>query len=236
MSATTFTPDESRRYFAGRLGKLRRAGNELAACCKFHHPDKHPSLRVNLEKGTWFCDVCNIGGGILDLEKKLTGKSDRECWTAINATIGREDHSANRAKRKIKIIYDYTDSMGKLLYQNVRYDPKGFAQRQPDGKEGWTWNMKGVTRVLFNLPIVLRSNVVLIAEGEKDAGGLQKASREFPNDNGKLLRHQLSTAPLAAKLKVKNTLDFEHSMRQLKVASIQEVGGPVFGNPTGTTS
>jgi hypothetical protein len=39
--------------------------------------------------------------------------------------------------------------------------------------------MDGVTRVPFNLPALVRANVALIAEGEKDALNLQKAATDF---------------------------------------------------------
>jgi hypothetical protein len=38
-----------------------------------------------------------------------------------------------------------------LLYQVVRFAPKDFRQRRPDGPGGWTWNLKGVRRVLYRL-------------------------------------------------------------------------------------
>jgi putative DNA primase/helicase len=47
-------------------------------------------------------------------------------------------------------------------------EPKDFRQRRPNGK-GWTWNLNGVRKVLYRLPDVLKANVVLVVEGEKDA-------------------------------------------------------------------
>jgi hypothetical protein len=83
--------------------------------------------------------------------------------------------------------YDYHDAAGRLTYQSIRYAaPKDFRQRRPDGKGGWIWNMDGVVRIPFNLPALVRSNVALIAEGEKDALNLQKASAGFPDNDGKL--------------------------------------------------
>ena len=47
--------------------------------------------------------------------------------------------AAKRRQGKIVTTYDYTDREGKLLFQVVRTKPKGFWQRIPDGKVGWTY-------------------------------------------------------------------------------------------------
>ena len=52
---------------------------------------------------------------------------------------------------KIVKTYDYKDESGQLLYQVVRYEPKDFRQRRPDGQGGWIWNLQGVRRVLYRL-------------------------------------------------------------------------------------
>ncbi|MFY9855044.1 MAG: AAA family ATPase [Terracidiphilus sp.] len=183
---TTFTPAESRRYFESRFpGQRIGSRREAALKCPFH-PDRTASMSVNLEEGVWHCHACNFGGGILAFEKRLTGKDDSDCWTAINLTIGREDRKAVKAKRRIIIIYDYRDASGQMVFQVVRYEPKEFRQRRPNGKGGWIWNMNGVTRVLYDLPALVRANVVLVGEGEKDKDILEKAAAEFPDDGGKL--------------------------------------------------
>jgi hypothetical protein len=67
------------------------------------------------------------------------------------------------------------DESGKLLFQTVRYEPKDFRQRQPDGKGGWIWSLEGVRRVPYRLPELLQSSKqdwVFIAEGEKDTDRL----------------------------------------------------------------
>jgi hypothetical protein len=78
-------------------------------------------------------------------------------------------------KRKIVKTHGYVDESGKLLYQVVRYEPKDFRQRRPDGKGGWIWNLDGVKRVPYRLPELLRSSTqdwIFIAEGEKDTDRL----------------------------------------------------------------
>lgn len=72
--------------------------------------------------------------------------------------------------------YDYTDEDGALLYENVRYEPKAFRQRRPDGNNGWTWNLNGTRRVLYRLPDLLEAPIqdwVCVTEGEKDAISLR---------------------------------------------------------------
>ena len=55
-------------------------------------------------------------------------------------------------RRHIVAEYNYTDEAGKLLFQVVRYVPKGFAQRRPDGNGGWVWGLGDTRRVLYRLP------------------------------------------------------------------------------------
>lgn len=38
--------------------------------------------------------------------------------------------------RRIERTFDYVDEQGVLLYEVVRYSPKGFSQRRPDGRRG----------------------------------------------------------------------------------------------------
>jgi hypothetical protein len=72
--------------------------------------------------------------------------------------------------------YDYTDEAGALLYQTVRYEPKNFRQRRPDGKDAWIWKLDGVRLVLYRLPelitAVAAGDPIIIVEGEKDADAL----------------------------------------------------------------
>jgi 5S rRNA maturation endonuclease (ribonuclease M5) len=72
--------------------------------------------------------------------------------------------------KKIVATYDYTDN-GALLYQVVRYDPKDFRQRRPDGNGGWIWSVKNCRRVLYRLADLLKhpDATVFVCEGEKDA-------------------------------------------------------------------
>src|SRR5215469_8723470 len=81
------------------------------------------------------------------------------------------------APGRVVATYDYTDQDGELLYQVLRYKPKTFRQRRPDGNGGWTWNLDGIERVPYRLPAVTGVEdvgVIFIVEGEKDCDGLRE--------------------------------------------------------------
>jgi len=72
------------------------------------------------------------------------------------------------AQKEIVAAYPYQDEAGATLYEVVRYHPKDFSQRRPNGAGGWIPNLNGTRRVIYNLPNVLSSEEVFIVEGEKD--------------------------------------------------------------------
>jgi hypothetical protein len=85
--------------------------------------------------------------------------------------------SSPQPQRRIVGTADFTDEDGNLLFQEVRHSPKGFQQRAPDGKGGWRWSIKGVRRVLFNLPALVAADpneTVWLSEGTKDVSRLAK--------------------------------------------------------------
>jgi hypothetical protein len=81
---------------------------------------------------------------------------------------------------RILATYDYTDEAGTLLFQVLRYDPKQFRQRRPDGGGKWIYNLDDTRRVLYRLPELLQADParhVFIVEGEKDADNLWAIDR-----------------------------------------------------------
>lgn len=70
--------------------------------------------------------------------------------------------------RTITATYTYTTASGTPLYQVVRYHPKAFRQRLPDG----TWGIGDTPRIAYNLPAVKAAianrQPIWIVEGEKD--------------------------------------------------------------------
>ena len=89
--------------------------------------------------------------------------------------VKRQGSRPDTARPRIVATYDYRDRRGGLFFQVVRFAPKDFRQRRPDGAGGWTWSTKGVERVLYRLPELLAADpdeTVFVCEGEKDADNL----------------------------------------------------------------
>jgi hypothetical protein len=84
----------------------------------------------------------------------------------------------SKQKRSIVKVYPYTDEQNNVLFEAVRFEPKDFRQRQPDPNGGHIYNLKGVRRVIYNLPAVLEGikegTPIFVVEGEKDAEALIK--------------------------------------------------------------
>ena len=70
------------------------------------------------------------------------------------AAVGAQSRN-NKPKGNVVATYDYTDADGKLLYQVLRYEPKDFRQRRPDGNGGWIWKLEE-RRVLYRWPELLK--------------------------------------------------------------------------------
>jgi hypothetical protein len=77
-------------------------------------------------------------------------------------------------RRRVIAKFDYVNEAGTLLYQCLKYQPKGFSQRRPDGAGGWVNNLSDVRRVLYRLPDLIKfpGATAIICEGEKDANNV----------------------------------------------------------------
>lgn len=78
--------------------------------------------------------------------------------------------------REIVAVYPYRDEHGALVYEAVRYHPKDFRQRRPDGTGGCIWNLDGILRVPYRLPelIARAEQPICVTEGEKSCEYLRK--------------------------------------------------------------
>jgi hypothetical protein len=142
--------------------QARRVGAEFMARCPAH------------DDGTASLSITQKDGKILLICRAECATKD--VLGAVGMTFadlfpnGAKANASEKGQATPRIVatYDYVDESGNLLFQTVRYEPKKFKQRRPDGKGGWLWNLEGVRLVPYNLPEVLKASSVLIVEGEKD--------------------------------------------------------------------
>jgi hypothetical protein len=146
--------------------------------------------------GTYRCPAHDDGTASLSVgrgkEDVVVLKCQAGCSTeAVVSALGlrmadlfpqRPEGDRRRDPNRPRIVdtYDYVDEDGVLLYQVVRFDPKGFRQRRPDGRGGWIWNIKGVRPVLYRLPLIIDaldddSGAIIVTEGEKDCQAAERA-------------------------------------------------------------
>src|SRR5579872_1618425 len=114
--------------FLNRMNGVRKSGRGWVAQCVAHE-DRHQSLSISEGEDGRLLLHCHAGCPT----EKIVG--------ALGLTLADlypdGSHSNGHAEPMKRIIttYDYTGEHGTLLYQAVRYDPKDFRQRRPDGKD-----------------------------------------------------------------------------------------------------
>ncbi len=162
----------------GEQAKRRANGVRVSCPCPDHgngDGDQNPSLDVDLKNGKILVK-CRVGC-----------PNDKVMAAFAAHGITPEDLRAPNgqpAKRTIEATYDYPDERNELLYQEVRYRPKGFALRRPrrpddppprdDEDRKWVWSVNGVRRVLYRLPELAEQQRIIWVEGPKDADNVWK--------------------------------------------------------------
>jgi hypothetical protein len=104
---------------------------------------------------------------------KPNGGPKRPSEDAIARALAAAVNQSGSTKPKGVLVdtYDYTNENAELLFQVLRYVPKDFKQRRPNGNGGYIANLNGVRRVLYRWPELLAhpDATVFVCEGEKDA-------------------------------------------------------------------
>jgi putative DNA primase/helicase len=140
-------------------GARRRAdGVWWDACCPAHD-DRKASLSFR-------------NGDHRLILKCQAGCEEAAILMSLHLTVADLARSATTGRARIVAEYDYCDADGALVYQVVRFDPKDFRSRRPDGAGGWTWNINGVARVPYRLPSLTGAERVYVPESEKDVDAL----------------------------------------------------------------
>jgi hypothetical protein len=162
-------------------GRPAAGGGYLCRCPVASHGrrrgDRTPSLLVrdgDFQNVVVHCFALCDRRVVLD---ELRRRGLIEDWAKSSDTMKNNGAVSGTSARGIAAIYDYLDEGGTLLYQVVRYEPKAFKQRRPDGHGGWVWNLDGVRRVPYRLPDLFEAigngHPVPIVEGEKDVEALR---------------------------------------------------------------
>jgi hypothetical protein len=161
--------------FLARLKEVKPGlnGSWKARCPA--HLDKNPSLTITVRaRDNAILAHCH-GGCEKQAVLDAMGLRMSDLFADNGSTPAkRPDRPQPRQESKRRIVegYDYTDEAGALLFQAVRYEPKDFRQRRPDGKGGWIHTLDDTRRVVYRLPELLKAveagREIWIVEGEKD--------------------------------------------------------------------
>ncbi|MBK8916322.1 MAG: hypothetical protein IPM64_17295 [Phycisphaerales bacterium] len=181
------------RILPALQGVLPTGPGKWSAKCPAHDDGKQ-SLSVGIGEDGRVLVKCHAECSQLSIAAALGLKwgeffpdNDRGSAGGGKRSSGRRTGKRRAPGSKIVAVYDYRDATGeRLLYQTVRFEPKDFAQRRPmrdavgncqlndRGEPEWEWNLRGIDRVLYQLPRIVAAPGadVLIVEGEKDCDTL----------------------------------------------------------------
>lgn len=154
-------------YSANQYGKARCPA----------HDDRRPSLSISERSGKLLVH-CHTGcaqEAVVDALKADGLWPETPVLELRPAAPKQTNGVAKVGPGRVVATYDYRDEQEHLLFQTVRYEPKTFRQRRPDGHGGWIHNLTGVRLVLYRLPELLAAPAdqrVYLVEGEKDVDRL----------------------------------------------------------------
>lgn len=167
--------DEKLQEAISLLDGVSQTGeNQYTARCPAHD-DRVNSLSLGLGDNGGIVMHCHAG-----CEKSAVCHAMGKTLTWLMPDNGLPKGVKYKDRGKLTQTFDYLDEEGVLLFQTCRYqhEPTGdgkkptkeFIQRRPNGKGGWTYGVKGVRKIPYRLPELVKSGSqtpVLIAEGEK---------------------------------------------------------------------
>ena len=152
----------------------------------FMHNDKEPSLKLHTETNTWWCYACGEGYTPIDFVMKRYNISALEAAKEINRTLNLGVNVDNFNSQKEKNIktgeYFYRRADGSITMKVEKWVKQSTGQKEfypyalIDGKyvKGYVGKLEAQDCVLYNLPDILKADVVYFTEGEKDADTLKE--------------------------------------------------------------
>ncbi len=150
---------------------IKKTSGGYMAICSFHE-ETTPSMSLKqYPDGSWgyHCFGCGATGDPIKYVQKTQGLD----FVDAVKLLTQEARTAPVKPRPVQ-EYNYTDEQGNLLFQVLRYEPKGFRCRQKT-QQGWCWCLDGVRSVLYRLPEILAKPdaTIYYVEGEKDVETLR---------------------------------------------------------------
>ena len=141
----------------------RHSSNKSCMAICPSHSDKKASLSIT-NKGDRILINCFAGCTSMDILNAV-GLTSKDLFNNRG--------NKQKAERNVEKKYCYFDVNNNLVYKAVRYTNKDFEpERLCNGK--WIHNLINVERIPYNLPNVVKSEVIYWVEGEKDADNLNK--------------------------------------------------------------
>jgi len=164
----------SLREIAPALGHARKNGAGGYVCSCPCHDDQHASLSLREGRDGKLLFRCHAGCD----QAQLVDEFKRRGWLNDASTERDRKHETPRVTQaRIVEAYAYTDESGNLLYEVLRYEPKDFKQRRPNG-DGWVWSLGDCRRVPYRLPELLEAvsfeRTIFIVEGERKVDLLRR--------------------------------------------------------------
>lgn len=134
---------------------------------------------------------CGAKGNLFQFEARFSGCDLQQAELNVAAITGAKPNPRREGELNLGppvAIYDYRDESGRVLFQKRRFEPEMGAKTFRtfhETERGWKAGIDPKEgdrnrRVLFNLPDVVKANVILLAEGEKDCLNLLQANL-FPS-------------------------------------------------------
>ncbi len=194
MSTAAFGATDPVQRILDRVEHVRSGAGWSAICPA--HPDRHKSLSIN--RGDNYqalifchagCEASDVMGALgLRLADLYADGKDRPAgrWLVSGKPVNgarpaqltavpppTPERKAPRATLGLVVArYAYRDERGTELFAKLRYEPKDFRIKRPNG----SWGLGDARRVMYRLPELLvagrAGETVYLVEGEKDADRL----------------------------------------------------------------
>jgi hypothetical protein len=214
--------------FLELLKNVRASGTDKwMACCPAHNDGQHAggqSLSVSI-KNEKILLKCFAGCATPDIVKTL-GLKMSDLFLGEKKPKNPVGPRQPGARREVQKVYQYYNAGNTLIFEVVRYIPKAFSQRRPDGKGGYITNITGCERVIYRLPQILaaigRGETIFHCEGEKDA------------ENLVALGFEATTSPMGAGSWRADQAHYYHGAKKVAIIPDRDERGAAYAREVAT--